>query len=141
MVSKKFEDRLAIWKGLRDSLSVSSNPIQETINFWKTIPEASRNIDPYDPETWPDPWEMIEENTYCEYTKILAIGYTLMLNEKFKDWHYEIKVGLDRRNSKLYYILIAGDQAIGIEQEKSVHISSIPKNIHIEKTHVLSDQF
>lgn len=141
MVLKSFEDRLATWKRLRDNLVSHPDPIQTTINFWNELPPAPRNIDPYDPDTWPDPWQLIEENVYCEYTKILGIGYTLMLSEKFQDWHYEIQVGVDRQQSKLYYMLIAGDRVIGFEQEKSVHISSIPKNIHIQKTHVLSEQY
>jgi hypothetical protein len=64
-----------------------------------------------------------------------------MLTEKFKDWRYEIQVGIDKEQSKLYYILIAGDRVIGLDQEKSVHIKDIPKNIHIQKIHVLSEQY
>jgi hypothetical protein len=141
MLSKRYEDRLIAWKQLRDQLDHSVNPIQSAITFWNSIPESSRNLDPYDSTTWPDPWEMIEENSYCEYTKVLAIGYTLMLTEKCKDWHYEVRVGLDRRHSKLYYMLVVDNHVIGFEEEKSVHISNIPRDIHIEKTHVLSEQF
>jgi hypothetical protein len=64
-----------------------------------------------------------------------------MLTEKYKDWHYEVRVGLDRRESKLYYMLVIDDQVIGFEQDKSVHILDLPDDIHIEKTHVLSEQF
>ena len=141
MVLKRFEDRLIAWRVLRDKLTSESDPVQTAIDFWNNIPKTIRNLDPYDSTTWPDPWEMIEENVYCEYTSTLAIGYTLMLTEKFKDWHYEIQVGLDKDQSKLYYMLIAGDQVIGLDQDKSVHIKDIPNNIHIEKTHVLSEQF
>lgn len=141
MVLKSFEDRLATWKRLRDNLVSHPDPIQTAINFWNQLPKSSRSIDPYDQTTWPDPWQLIEENVYCEYTKILGIGYTLMLSEQFQDWHFEIQVGVDRQQSKLYYMLVAGDRVIGFEQEKSVHISSVPKHIHIQKTHVLSQQY
>jgi hypothetical protein len=141
MVLKRFEDRLATWRGFRDQLIFDNDPVQSTIDFWNSIPKSVRNIDPYDSTTWPDPWQMIEENVYCEYTTTLAIGYTLMLTEKFKDWHYEIQVGIDKDQSKLYYILIAGDRVIGLDREKSVHISDMPKNIHIQKIHVLSEQY
>lgn len=141
MLSRTYEDRLIAWKNLRSRLDYEEDPVQCAIDFWKPIPEVSRSIDPYDAKTWPDPWEMIEENSFCEYTKVLAIGYTLMLTEKCKDWHYEIQIGLDRNHSKLYYILLAGDHVVGIEEEKSIHISKLPKNIHIQQTHVLSEQF
>lgn len=141
MVLKSFEDRLSIWKRLRDELVSKSDPIQHVINFWNSIPPSSRNIDPYDQSTWPDPWQMIEENVYCEYTKILAVAYTLMLSESSKDWRYEIHIGIDRDDSKLYYMLIANDKVIGLEKEKSVYIKDVPKSIHIQKIHVLSEQY
>jgi len=141
MVLKSFEDRLAIWKRLRDDLTAQPNPIQSVIDFWNNLPQSPRNIDPYDESTWPSPWEIIEENVYCEYTKILGIGYTLMLSEKFKNWHYEVQVGVDRTQSKLYYMLIADNQVIGLDQQKSVHILNISENIHIEKKYVLSEQY
>ena len=141
MVLKNYEDRLATWKKLRSQIDNEVDPLQVAIDFWKTIPKISRNLDPYDKTTWPDPWQMIQENAYCEYTATLAVGYTLMLSNCGKNWSYEIQVGLDRSQSKLYYMLIVEDRVVGFEQEKSVHISDIPKNIHIEKTHVLSEQF
>jgi len=141
MLSKTYEDRLIAWRTFRSQLDQEKDPIQSAIDFWTAVPEVTRNIDPYDSKTWPDPWEMIEENSFCEYTKILAIGYTLMLTEKCKDWHYEIQIGLDRHQSKLYYMLLAGEHIIGFEEEKSIHISNLPKNIHIQQTHVLSEQF
>lgn len=141
MVLKSFEDRLGIWKKLRDELISKEDPIQHTINFWNSMPQSPRNLDPYDQSTWPDPWQLIEENVYCEYTKTLAVAYTLMLSRQFQDWRYEIHIGLDRNDSKLYYMLIANDKVIGLEKEKSVYIKDIPKSIHIQKIHVLSKQY
>ena len=98
---------------------------------------ASRNLDPYDQLTWPDPWEMIEENCYCEFTKILAIAYTLKMIDRYKDWQPIIKIGLDRKESILYYMLFIEGKVVGIEYDRSVNIKDLPKNIHIEKIHVL----
>lgn len=140
MVLKNYEDRLLIWKNLRAKIDIEGS-IQPAIDFWNQVPETKRNIDPYDPNTWPEPWEMIEENQYCEYTKILALGYTLMLTDTFKDWHYEVKIGVDRTQSKLYYMLVAGDYVLGFDKTKSIHISELPNEIHIEQSHVLSEQF
>lgn len=141
MVDKKFEDRLAIWRQLRDSLATSNNPIQDVIDYWNDIPQGQRNADPFDDQTWPDPWEMIEENSYCEFTKILAMAYTLKLSKLYDDWQPVIKIGLDRTQSRMYYMLYLGDQVIGFDEEKSVHISELPKNIHIEKIHVMRELY
>lgn len=141
VLTKRYEDRLHLWKDLRDQIEEEEDPIQAALNFWNDIPKTSRNLDPYDANTWPTPWEMIEENEYCEYTSILAVGYTLMLTERCKDWHYEIKVGVDKRESKMYYILIAGDYTIGINNNNNVDVIEHPHNMNVETSQVLSSQF
>lgn len=141
MVSKPFEERIVTWSRFRATLETSADPISDVINFWNDVPLASRNLDPFDMTTWPDPWEMIEENSYCEFGRLLAIAYTLKLTDKFKDWQPVFKIGLDRKTSRRYYMLLIGDQVVGFDQEKSVHINDIPKSIHIEKTHVLKEWY
>ena len=133
MFDKKFEDRIRVWPDFRASLSSDPNPIQSAIDFWNQAPYAIRNIDPYDNGTWPDPWQMIEENSYCEYTKTLAIVYTLQLTDLFVDWQPVFKVGLDKSQSRLYYMCIINDSVLGVDLEKSVHITQVPKSIHIQK--------
>jgi len=134
MFDKKFEDRLKLWHDFRASLSNDIDPVQSAIDFWSDAPESSRNIDPYDESTWPSPWEMIQENSYCEYTKILAVAYTLKLTDRFNDWQPVFKVGLDKRHSRLYYMCIIDDYVLGFDPEKSVHIKELPRSIHIQKT-------
>lgn len=141
MVNRKFEERIAIWSRFRQTLETAQDPITDAISFWNDVPTSSRNLDPFDTATWPEPWEMIEENTYCEFGKILAVAYTLKLTDKFKDWQPVFKIGLDRKTSRRYYMLLIGDQVVGFDQEKSVHINDIPKSIHIEKTHVLKEWY
>lgn len=141
MAKQSFEDRLFEWNRLRKNLEHSVNPIEDTVSYWQTIPCCSRNCDPYDSSTWPSPWEMIEENSYCEFTKLLAIAYTLKLTDKFKDLIFLIKIGLDKRQSRMYYLLCVGDQVVAIDDIKSMHINQVPKNIHIQKIHQISNHY
>lgn len=138
MFDKKFEDRLRAWHDFRVTLSDDPNPIQSTIDFWNQAPETTRNIDPYDHATWPDPWQMIEENSYCEFTRTLAIVYTLKLTDRFMDWQPVFKVGIDKSESRLYYMCNINDSVLGVDLEKSVHINQVPKGIHIQKIIELS---
>lgn len=32
-------------------------------------------------ENWPDPWELLAENTYCTVARALGICYTLLLSD------------------------------------------------------------
>lgn len=141
MFGKKYEDRLRLWHDFRESLLTSSDPVQAAIDFWNEVPLSPRNIDPYDKDTWPDPWQMIEENSYCEFTRTLAVVYTLKLTEQFKDWQPVFTIGLDKANSRLYYMCSLNDSVIGVDPEKSVHISQTPKDIHIQKIIELSELY
>lgn len=133
MVGKSFEDRLKFWHDFRIELTNTEDPLQTTIDFWNRVPSTARNIDPYDESTWPNPWEMIEENNYCDYTKILAMAYTLKLSGLFENWQPIFKVGIDKQHSRLYYMLFIEDKVLGFDSEKSVHINDLPKDIHIQK--------
>jgi hypothetical protein len=139
MFEKKFEDRLREWHEFRIKLSEHPDPIQATIDFWNRAPTSTRNIDPYDSETWPNPWEMIEENCYCEYTKILAMAYTLKLTNKFQNWCPIFKVAIDKNQSRLYYMCILNDKVLGFDLAKSVHIKQLPAELHIQKIIELSE--
>ena len=133
MFEKKFEDRLRHWHDFREGLKQAVDPVQAAIDFWNRAPDSPRNLDPYDQSTWPDPWQMIEENSYCEFTKLLAVVYTLKLTDLFKDWQPTFKVGVDKQHTRLYYICILKDEVLGIDPDKSVHIKQLPKDIHIQK--------
>lgn len=76
-----YEARLQAWFQLRQS--VINLPIEQqciTIdNWWQHAPLVNHHIHPYDMENWPDPWELLSENTYCEVARALGMCYTLML--------------------------------------------------------------
>lgn len=133
MFEKKFEDRLKQWYNFRYTLTTAPDPIQSAIDFWNQVPVSYRNIDPYEPTTWPNPWEMIEENSYCEYTKILAVAYTLKLTEQFKEWRPVFKIGIDKRDSRMYYMLFVKDKVLSFDSDKSIQITQVPNDIHIQK--------
>lgn len=141
MINQPFDKQLIAWAKFRQSLETSADPINDTIKFWSQVPLSSRNLDPYNTETWPTPWEMIEENTYCEFGILLAIAYTLKLTDRFSNWQPLFKIGIDRQESRMYYMLFINDQVIGVDPEKSVHINLIPDSIQIEKVLVLTSQY
>lgn len=138
----QFEERLSVWHDFRLTLESHPTPLEATINFWNHVDESRRNLDPYDKTTWPDPWEMIEENDYCDFTKLLAVAYTFKLTERFKDCEPIIKIALDNKSHSLYYILYINDQLVGQDNNKSMYIMQRePKNLQIQKIHTLSSSY
>jgi len=127
MRNNTYEARLAEWSSFRQSLESSNDPIQDVIDYYKQVPVVSIHTDPYDMSSWPDPWQLIKENNYCEFTKILAIYYTLKLSEHFSQCRFEIHIVLDEKESSLRYLLFVDNQAIGYYYDKCIDRTELPK--------------
>ena len=133
MFNIKYENRLAEWRQLRDSIEESEDPLRLCLEFWNNIPEVSIAADPYDQTRWPTPWEMIEENNFCPFVKILAICYTLQLTERFSHEEFEINIVQDRKKQDVSYLLFFDTTCIGYETMKPTLISDLPSNLIFEK--------
>lgn len=126
MFFDRFEKRIASWHDFRDQLENIDDPIQAVIDLWNKAPISSMTCDPYDQSTWPDPWQLIESNKFCEFSKILAIYYTLSLTDRFSNHKFEIWVAHDIDNQVMFYLLIVNGIVIGYDRLKSINIDDLP---------------
>ena len=140
MFDKPYEQRLTIWRDLRNNLETSSDTIQEAINFYNNAPDCLIAADPFTPSSWPTAWEIIEENNYCPFVKILAICYTLQLTDVLSRASYEIHITRDYKNSETYYLLYVDNKVIGFDADTYVQRNKLPKTLRSELTHVLPAQ-
>ena len=129
MFDKQYEDRLASWANFRSTLEDSKDPIKDAIDFFNKAPLVNIQTDPYTPSSWPDPWELIKENTYCPFVKILAICYTLQLTDVLSKVNYEIHITHDNKKSSTYYLLYVGDRVIGFKEGTHVQSNQLPNSI------------
>jgi hypothetical protein len=129
---QKYEDRLASWQEFRESLETVDNPLQSVLDYYDQAPRVSINTDPWDNGTWPDPWELINENQYCTFCTVLGICYSLQLTERFKGSNFEIHIGIDRKKSRTVFLLMIDDIVIGWN-EGLVNKLELPKTLQIEK--------
>lgn len=114
MFPDNFYKRIKIWQNLRNDIETAQDPFELLFTFWNAVPTNTISTDPYDENTWPDPWEMILQNDYCEFKKILAILYTLQLTERFSSSSFEIHITLDKDKSRYVYLLSVDNTTIGI---------------------------
>jgi len=140
MFHKKYEERLVVWREFRIGLETAADPIQQTIDFYNQAPPCALGADPFTPSTWPTPWELLEENNYCSFVKILAICYTLQLTDVLSQAHYEIHITRDNENSETYYLLYVDDIVIGFNGDTHVHRSKLPTTLRSELVHALPTQ-
>lgn len=133
-----FEQRLALWRDFRLTLETAEDPLQDCIDFWQPVPEVLFQADPYEQSTWPDPWQMIEENIYCDFVKILAICYTLQLTDRFTRAAIEIHITHNTEESTMQYLLFVDDRVIGFKGDTHVARSELPKNLKSQQSYSMS---
>lgn len=76
-----YEARLTSWYELRQSVEKSTT--QEKCiaidNYWQNAPLVNHHLHILDSDSWPGPWELLLENTYCTIARALGMCYTLLL--------------------------------------------------------------
>ena len=79
-----FSSRLESWNALRDSCQ--HIPVEQalaTINsWWFNVPWKPYYLHWDDQATWPDPWQLLSDNIYCDLARGLGILYTITLLDR-----------------------------------------------------------
>ena len=131
-----FEARLDSWNQLRTQ--VIDQPVEsalETINsWWFQSPWTAYHLHWDDQNSWPDPWQLLSDNMYCEVARGLGILYTITCLNRGDMDSAELVLTNDDRNlvllDKSKYILnwdrtVVLNTSSEIEVKKSLHQSQI----------------
>jgi hypothetical protein len=137
MFTKKYEDRLQEWRDFRVSLETAEDTIQSAVDQYAKAPTVSIQTDPWDRDSWPNPWELILENQYCEFCKLLGICYSLQLTDKFSASGFEIHIEVDREKGRNYYLLYIDQQVVGYDEQSYVHRTDLPKTLKSQLVYVM----
>lgn len=116
MFEKNYLDRMVSWRKLRDTVEVSVTPIEDVLAVYNSAHTSSLYTDPYNQTAWPNPWELVEQNVYCEFCKLLGVGYTLLLTERFSEAKYGIHIYTDYDNSQVKYFLSINDCYVHVDE-------------------------
>ena len=79
-----FSARLESWNLLRDqciNLPVAS-ALEDINAWWFRTPWQAYHLHWDDSESWPDPWQLLSDNIYCELARGLGILYTITLLDR-----------------------------------------------------------
>jgi len=76
-----YETRLNSWYNLRSTLEHSDTKTKcvEIDKWWQNAPLVNHHLHILDSESWPGPWDLLVENTYCTVARALGMCYTLHL--------------------------------------------------------------
>jgi hypothetical protein len=80
----QFEHRLSAWHDLRRQSNSQDLPIllQNINSWWHQTPWCPYHLHWDDRDTWPDPWQLLSDNIYCDLARALGIMYTIVLTER-----------------------------------------------------------
>jgi hypothetical protein len=126
------QTRQAAWYQLRQTLETSEDPFSDVAKFFLRLPRVKFYTDPYDSTTWPTPWELIDENEYCEFNLILGMCYTIQLTERFKDTRPTINLAIDIDSRTVYYLLCIEERVYGYD-DSWIRVSELPKSLKMQK--------
>ena len=136
-------DRLGRWKSFRYSLN--EYPIDRAIaltnELWATCPFTPFYLDLDNPNSWPDPWTLLDENYYCDLAKILGIVYTLHLSDHGIDLNPEIRVYFHTKTKHTYHIayLCDGKYVLNLIEGEIVNKEHINQEFKLKYRYTAAD--
>ena len=76
-----YDTRLQSWYELRKNLENADIETKcvEIDKWWQKAPLVSHHLHPDATDDWPNPWELLVDNTYCDVARGLGMIYTLVL--------------------------------------------------------------
>lgn len=131
----KPDDRLDRWKQFRKRLSTLplDQALVECVSFWQNAPFTPYYLDHNDHANWPDPWQLVYENYYCDLAKALGIVYTLQLSEHGKELELSIRV-YQNTVSRVQYNLAwinQGKYVLNFVEDEIVNRTQVPKELKL----------
>ena len=134
MWPRDFAARLESWTALRrQPQDQDLETALAAINaWWFNTPWQAYYLDWDNQLTWPDPWQLLSDNVYCDVAKALGILYTITLLDRADMADATLVLTEDHRNlvlvSKTKYILnwnsdgvVNTNQAVKIRRQFEQH--------------------
>ena len=77
------KDRILEWRVWRQGLNKLSweDSLKEVNSAWSLAPRVNHYLTPDIPDEWPNPWELINDNIYCDLSIALGMYYTIALTD------------------------------------------------------------
>jgi len=143
MFKLKPSDRLGRWKSFRNSLNDFSigKALELTNELWSVCPFIPFYLDVNDPKSWPDPWQLLQENYYCDIAKSLGIVYTIYLTKHQNEVQPEIRIYLDSKTKHQYSIayFCQGKYVLNLVEGQVVNKEHINQDFKLIRCYTAAD--
>ena len=124
-------ERLEHWRRLRsdmDALEIG-DALALAAEAWGKAPFTPFYLDYERPDTWPDPWTLIAENSYCDLARALGLLYTIHRSRHGAEHNLSLRI-LRRADDRSQYNLVVVDEGkyvLNFLDHEVVNIASTTK--------------
>ena len=119
--------RLEAWRSFRDTLETHEDPFDLVAEFWGQAPFVNNYLDPYYPDSWPDPWHLILDDRLDDLAIALGMCYTLKLTQRFSGVKVEIYKSTSDKKSSRYYLVVDDEHVFNLEHGRVTSRKSLDK--------------
>lgn len=123
-------DRILKWREWRSSLAdmTLDECLKEVATAWAKAPIVNHYLTPDNTDEWPDPWNLINDNIYCDLAITLGMFYSLILSD---NPHLSDDISIQIYESKDGWINLCqvngGLYLLNWESRSVVNISTLPQ--------------
>ena len=84
MWPKTFSERLRSWNDLRTRCqsNTAEHALIDINKWWFQTPWIPYHLHWDDQSLWPDPWQLLSDNVYCDLARALGILYTISMLDR-----------------------------------------------------------
>ena len=119
-----FDNRLQAWVELRSRCQILDleNSLTAINQWWFNTPWQPYYLHWDDQADWPDPWQLLSDNVYCDLARSLGIVYTISLLERADMADAELVLAEDGSN----LVLVAKEKYI-LNWNRDTIVNNKPK--------------
>ena len=129
-------ERLRSWHNFRRDLDKQSleQALQDVQHLWSYAPYVAHYLTTDQLASWPNPWELMYENYYCDLAKALGIVYTMYLTGHRPEM--EIRIYSDPSTKEQYNLVFVeqGKYVLNLIHDEVVNKEQIDKHLQLIKT-------
>ena len=137
MFELKFEDKVKVWRNLRDQLETHPRPYESVLQFVNKLPISAKKPNAWDPKAKVEPWHLIEKSEFTEYEIAQLIAYTLQLTDRFSGAEIEIHISKDTQKDNLVYLVYLDRGIILGYYNEAITVDELPKHVVSQKIYKL----
>jgi hypothetical protein len=107
----EYEARLQSWHDLKEDIKNSDlrSKCIKIDKWWQNAPTVNHYLHLKDTQNWPDPWELLVENLYCNVAKALGMCYTLYMTG---EENFRMVTACDKMGNDVLLILVNNEHIL-----------------------------